>query len=285
MHILVTHAETCNGKSSEAQDEAAAVKASNKVPPKDEEKSSTSKPSESGEASAGFMASSEDQTKREAEATPWWTLQEKSETALKIDNPIFATSEPIPGLHLYHNFITAAEEDQIMAELDGTSNREGFLPWKFARFNGPHKGKRWGVHCNLRDRKVGAAENPLPPFYLNILLPKLQRVPQMRGCLPNEANAIDYSRKGGDYLSDHVDDRQLSKEPIANLSIAGDCYMTFINQKNKGSSEPSRVLLPRRTLQVLTGRARYDYSHGIRNQDILSERRVSVTMRESPSTK
>ena len=32
----------------------------------------------------------------------------------------------------------------------------------------------------------------------------------------------------------------------------------------------------------MTGRARYDFSHGISTSDIVSDRRVSVTMRESP---
>jgi hypothetical protein len=31
----------------------------------------------------------------------------------------------------------------------------------------------------------------------------------------------------------------------------------------------------------LTGRARYEFSHGIENNDLLSDRRVSVTMRET----
>jgi hypothetical protein len=42
-----------------------------------------------------------------------------------------------------------------------------------------------------------------------------------------------------------------------------------------------RVHLPRRTLQILTGRARYDYRHGIHNSDLSSERRISITLRET----
>lgn len=107
------------------------------------------------------------------------------------------------------------------------------------------------------------------------------------GSGPNEANAIDYRRAGGDYLKAHVDDRRLSREPIANLSIVGDCVMTYRREKRRGGVEGGdgaveRVLLKRRTLQVLTGKARYDYSHGIGNEDLLSDRRISITIRESP---
>lgn len=45
-----------------------------------------------------------------------------------------------------------------------------------------------------------------------------------------------------------------------------------------------RVLLPARSLQVLTKDARYRYTHGIAMDDVLDERRVSVTFRQSPLT-
>ena len=192
--------------------------------------------------------------------------------------------EPVPGLFIFENFITEEEERQILVELDRCQNND--VPWTPANFNGPHFGKRWGVHCDLRNRKVSAPEHPLPDFFEKILLPRLRRLRPMANIRPNEANAIDYRRKLGHYLSSHVDDRQLSKEPIANLSLAGDCYMTFGNEALHRNTLAAtvRVWLPRRCLQVLTGKARYDFSHGIQNQDLHSDRRVSVTMRESPLT-
>ena len=105
----------------------------------------------------------------------------------------------------------------------------------------------------------------------------------------NEANAISYS-KGLHHLESHVDDRSLSKEAIVNLSLLGDCLMTFTRvSPPKGLAkgeigELKKVLLKRRTLQVLTGEARYGWEHGIRKEDLFGDR-VSVTMRESPMTK
>lgn len=187
----------------------------------------------------------------------------------------------IPGLFLYENFITEEDESKILRYLDTEA-----MPWKPAQFNGKNMGKRWGVHCNLRDRRVDAPEHPLPDFIQNLLLPKLKLLRPMMGCVPNEANAIDYRRKQGHWLKSHVDDRKLSKEPIVNLSLAGDCYMTFRNQathRNLAVTE-QKVLLKRRCIQILTGNVRYDFSHGIAHHDLLSDRRVSVTMRESPLT-
>jgi alkylated DNA repair dioxygenase AlkB len=278
IHVLVSHAGACNGTVPRVSSEQGKREhnSSAQVAKSEDERDLKEHPPEAPE----------DSTQDTKFAPPWWINRKPQPCLHTIENPIGPSSEPIAGLHLYREFITEEEEQQILSELDGIAHPVSFLPWQFSRFNGRHLNKRWGVHCNLRDRRVGPAENSMPPFFCNILLPKLKRVLAMKSCTPNEANAIDYHRSKGDYLEDHVDDRQLSKEPIANLSLGGDCYMTFINQKTKlGSSEPLRVMLPRRTLQVLTGNARYDYSHGIRNQDLLDDRRVSVTMRESPLSK
>ena len=245
LHTLESHAETCEGKGGVA--------------------SSAAQSSESPKA---------------ANKCAHFQLQAPAVLNRNEKAIIPPTCEPIPGLFLYENFITEEEEAAILNGLDHDP-----LPWKPARFNGKNMGKRWGVHCNLRDRRVDAPEHPLPNYLQDIVLSKLKLLNTMK-CIPNEANAIDYLRKQGHWLQAHVDDRKLSKEPIANLSLAGDCYMTFRNQamhRNLAASE-KRVLLKRRCLQVLTGKARYDFSHGIAHQDLLSDRRVSVTMRESPLT-
>lgn len=277
--LLVSHAQVCVAKDENGK--AAANIPS--IPPdesKGKRKASTSRYSKFETTKASPSATSNNST-----TIPWWKQAKRGKMC--IDNPILPSSEPMPGLFLFENFITEQEEADILAELDGTSAeyRHEFLPWKQSKFNGSNMGKRWGLHCNLRDRRVTTAENPMPHFFHAILQERLHRVVAMSGCVPNEANAIDYHRKQGHWLQSHVDDRQLSKEPIANLSAAGDCYMTFRNERVPTAGKEKRVLLRRRTLQVLTGKARYDFAHGIHNDDLLSDRRVSITMRESPLTK
>lgn len=44
----------------------------------------------------------------------------------------------------------------------------------------------------------------------------------------------------------------------------------------------ARVLLRPRALQLLTGRSRFNFTHGICTDHILDERRVSITFRYSP---
>lgn len=265
-HHLIPHAELCQGVKAEetkcVRERNHTGKTIKSLPPCADQPTTARVSTDDDGSSSGAL---------------WWKKVPPQKPV--IHDPIQHTDEPIPGLFLYENFLSPAEEGAILRSLDASRD------WRLSRFNGKSFGQRWGVHCNLRDRRVGAAERPMPSFYSEILLPKLRRLLPMMGCTPNEANAIEYRVKDEHYLADHVDDRQLSKEPIANLSLAGDCYMTFINQKKSvGNNTPHRVLLRRCTLQVLTGRARYDYSHGIRNHDLLSERRISITMRESPLT-
>jgi alkylated DNA repair dioxygenase AlkB len=215
-----------------------------------------------------------------------------------------ATKQPLPpGLFLYPDYISQEEERLLLNMLDDPLAEPG---WKASRFNGQSYGKRWGVHCNLRDRRVDSPKHALPSMLLDTVVDhRWDRLSCWRGntsttktpslLRPNEANAIDYRKSRGDWLQAHVDDRKLSKEPIANLSLAGNCYMTYRRTGTKtpstavaaaavGTMDVYKVWLPPRCLQILTGPARYNYTHEIAHEDLQSERRVSITLRESPLT-
>jgi alkylated DNA repair dioxygenase AlkB len=235
-------------------------------------------------------------TEDSMETTDVSSFEEKMPMVKEL--PGFCT-EPLQGLFLYEDFLTKNEESEILRQLDDTGHGGYGLSWKPATFNGRHFGQRWGVHCDLRSRQVLPAERPLPPFCAEIIVSKLSTLTtqkrNLQGFIPNEMNAIDYRKSLFHSLSAHVDDRHLSKEMIVNISLAGDCTMTFAPvQKPRASSSNPRnthniatsvhVLLKRRCLQVLTGPARYQYTHSISNEHLYDERRVSLTLRESPLT-
>ena len=52
----------------------------------------------------------------------------------------------LPGQFLVRDFVTPAEEAALLQLLD---DRETEPPWKEATFNGPHRGRRWGVGTKL----------------------------------------------------------------------------------------------------------------------------------------
>jgi len=98
-------------------------------------------------------------------------------------------------------------------------------------------------------------------------------------------------------IGSHIDTHSAFEDGIASLSLGSSCVMVFIK---KGRSVPEQdhptgplskaVFLPRRSLVVLTGEARYLWSHGIpfREADLNPEgeavprsRRISLTYRKA----
>ena len=73
--------------------------------------------------------------------------------------------------------------------------------------------------------------------------------------LPNECNANRYNRSEGHFLGAHFDDRQLSGELLANLSLGCDCEMEYTQPERGGDPGGARVrvLLRRCSLQVSGG--------------------------------
>ena len=60
--------------------------------------------------------------------------------------------------------------------------------------------------------------------------------------------------------------------------------MTFSRVNDRAGPSEVRVLLPPRSLQVLSKESRYQYTHAIDLADVLDPRRVSITFRHSPLT-
>ncbi|KAI5084496.1 hypothetical protein GOP47_0000665 [Adiantum capillus-veneris] len=179
------------------------------------------------------------------------------------------------GHYVFENFISEKEEQDILLFLD-TDLRN---PWKSTTFNGLQTGKAYGLSVDLRKRCVRPAIFEMP----KVLMPIIERmrtvVSVLKDFWPNETNAIDYRKHKGHWLKAHVDDRQLSGTIVVNLSLCGDCKMTY--ERERGPRESYKVLLRRRCIQVLTGESRYNFTHSIRNDDLLDPRRVSMTFRQS----
>ena len=199
----------------------------------------------------------------------------------------------LPGHYLVPDFISEEEEAALLDFLD-VGPEASRNPWKPSRFNGSHRGKRWGVEVDLKYRTVRPPRHAMPPLVLAIA-EKIRRCEcaggVLRGFAPNEANAIDYDRAAGMELLPHVDDRQMSSDVLVNLSLAGDCTMTYVEERGRpgvgGARKSVDVYLPRRSLQVQSGQTRYNFAHSIKNENLHHPRRVSITFRESatPSSK
>ena len=205
-----------------------------------------------------------------------------------VGGPPAVRDEALEGLYVVEGFVSANEEERILALLDADSGRN---PWRLSSFNGAHVGKAWGVRSDLKARRVGPARHAVPSWAQG-LARRMRRLGRslagsplecMAQFRPNDCNAIEYLRAEGHWLKAHSDDRHLSGDVLVTLSLAGDCNMEFEVTGGGGgrSREGSFVPLPRRSLLVQAGGARYTHTHGIPNRCLASPRRVSVTFRET----
>jgi alkylated DNA repair dioxygenase AlkB len=193
------------------------------------------------------------------------------------------TSSPsfIYGHKVIENFITEEEEEELLRAIYDASEQT----WndRNASGNGHHNGKAWGVNADRARRKVFKAKREMPEAFQRIVLEKLRandygyKGLKEFGFACNECNAIEYIQDQGHELRPHVDDRILSSDIIINLSMVGSCIMRYRMNKNQGIEIAKD--LPRFSLQIQGGKCRFEWEHGIRNEDLIDGKRVSLTFR------
>ena len=180
------------------------------------------------------------------------------------------------GIFILHNFLSAEEESTLVSKLEHT------LPnWKVSKWNGFHLVKEWGrklVYHGHRGRAgVMSRESQcfdIPTFLDPVVQRLVSTCGRLGGFCPNECNANKYIVSEGHFISEHYDDRIMSGELLANISMGSDAYMEY----SKGI-ERQRLLLPQRSLQIVSGEARYNWKHGIPAGCLVGGDRISLTFR------
>ncbi|XP_024525489.1 alkylated DNA repair protein alkB homolog 8 isoform X2 [Selaginella moellendorffii] len=170
------------------------------------------------------------------------------------------------GYQLVENFISCEESLEAL-------QFHWLKQWQVLR---PCDGSRQKINAFVH-RKILAPKFEMP-HVLEPIMERMRSIPLLAEFFPNEMNSLEYIRESGHFLRPHVDDRQLSGTLIVNLSMCGECYMTF--KRERGAYECHKIRLKQRSLQILTGDSRYNFTHEIENRDLLSPRRVSITFRE-----
>lgn len=224
--------------------------------------------------------------------TPSPSASHKQQPALQC----IAEPGGLPGLFLLKNFISEDEERFLLSSLEAHPS-----PWEHSKFNGHCFTKRFGVHtefygkdrhCREIDPERNPGEHNIPAFTTFLfdrlkLLPALiaQTDPKLAAELtkfaPNEFNANAYAKAQNHYLTRHVDDRQLSGPLLANLSMGSEVVMRYMLEKDP--KQVVDVTLPPRTLQIVAGEARFNWTHEIPNALMANGRRVSITIRQAGS--
>ncbi len=179
----------------------------------------------------------------------------------------------IPGLVYMPNFITEEEETELLQHINGE-------PWnEELKRRVQHYGWRYDYGKRRVDGSMRLGELP---SWANDLARKLVEkglVPE----LPDQVIVNEY--KGEQGIRAHIDQPESFAEHVATLSLQETWRMVF---RRKGSKRKIEIPLERRSIAVLTGEARYVWTHEIpqrkrkcRNgQPVERGRRVSVTFRQ-----
>jgi alkylated DNA repair dioxygenase AlkB len=193
------------------------------------------------------------------------------------------------GVHVFRDFLDAKEAEVLLRSIEKS-------PFDLAQ-SGKTK-QHFGPKINFNKRKVNATGfRGLPP-YADEIESRL-RLFASRDPAGSESHRDDLSRALSTFrtmdvfvmrylaqhesnLDFHADDTFAYGETILDLSLESDSVLTFL-EGAAGETEADarrcvRVPLPKASLAVVFGRARFDWEHAILAYDI-DGRRTSVTLR------
>ncbi|KAM7512711.1 hypothetical protein LguiB_011586 [Lonicera macranthoides] len=228
-------------------------------------------------------------------------FQPPGQVSESITVSLKASDLNIPGIYLMHDFVTAEEEKELLAAVDGR-------PWQcLAKRRVQHYGYEFRYDTRNVDTKQHLGELPL------FVSPVLERISMFKK-LNNAANVDLDQMTVNEYppgvgLSPHIDTHSAFGGSIFSLSLAGPCVMEFRkysegdrlskptsscdgereNSDNSSNFLRMAIYLPRRSMLLLCGEARYAWHHYIPHHkvDVVQDsvirrgaRRVSFTIRK-----
>jgi alkylated DNA repair dioxygenase AlkB len=177
----------------------------------------------------------------------------------------------INGLQLVETFIDEETELTLVEKLD--SER-----WEVTA--GQRPTLQYGRRYDFAIRSLSPA--PEVPAWLAPLVERVQITGQF-DTAPDQLIVNNYSRD--ERLAPHIDHVPSFGPVVASISLLSPCVMTFRYGRKDGKALP--IVLPRRSLLILRGAARFDWYHEIQpamaDQNAIigaeRDRRISVTFR------
>lgn len=155
----------------------------------------------------------------------------------------------LPGLSIYYDLVSEAREQELLDYITAQ-------PWpptptmsgRPLKRKTQHYGHRYSYSAGHIDEKAPPIEGVLKTFIDHISMG-----------LHFEFNQVIVNKyKRTDGIAAHIDTTRYG-EKIITLSLEGDCVMTF----SREGYPDHNLYLPRRSLVILTGDARYKWKHGI----------------------
>ncbi|CAG2219912.1 ALKBH8 [Mytilus edulis] len=164
----------------------------------------------------------------------------------KVPSNILPCKDLPPGLIVLENFVSEAEENQLISSLHWQNDNQ------MKHREVLHYGYEFRYDINDVD-----ADDPLPqsiPEECNAILQKALQTGYVKH-LPDQLTVNKYVQGQG--IPPHVDTPPAFEDGIMSLSLLSQIVMEFSHPEGQQIS----VLLPRRSLLIMTGESRYLWSH------------------------
>lgn len=172
---------------------------------------------------------------------------------------------PIPGLVTQGEFVTPAEEQDLIDRIGGIE----LTPFQFRGYEGRRLTHSFGWRYDFKDSSFRETE-PIPAW----LLPLRERAADFAGLRADDfvhVLLIRYDPGAG--IGWHKDRPVF--EHVVGVSLANRTVMSF-RQRDEQRFRRVKVPLPPRSAYLLTGEVRHEWEHGIAGHHAL---RFSITFR------
>eukprot|EP00268_Persea_americana_P057238 TRINITY_DN6842_c0_g1_i10.p1 TRINITY_DN6842_c0_g1~~TRINITY_DN6842_c0_g1_i10.p1 ORF type:complete len:380 (-),score=65.01 TRINITY_DN6842_c0_g1_i10:826-1965(-) len=227
---------------------------------------------------------------------PHHPLKVQHQAYASVVSSSVASDLGIPGIYLLHDFVTPAQEQELLSAVDAR-------PWKSLA---KRRVQHYGFEFLYKTRNVDPKQflGDLPSF-VSFILEKISLFPDLSIA---ESNIVDQLTVNeyppGVGLSPHIDTHSAFDRLIFSLSLAGPCIMEFRkypqgtwlplpsereNSDHCSNVERRAIFLPPRSMLLLSGEARYAWHHYIPHHKVdmvdglairRGSRRVSFTFRK-----
>ncbi|XP_076233669.1 tRNA (carboxymethyluridine(34)-5-O)-methyltransferase ALKBH8 [Calliopsis andreniformis] len=189
-----------------------------------------------------------------------------TESVPDVSQQIFAYIPP--GFRLIENIITEEEEKILLNTINWNYKDSSDLKNRKVK----HYGYEFLYNSNTVDLDKPIAPIPQDYQFLQALFKKYHDVPY-------EYDQLTINRYlPGQGIPSHIDTHSVFEDSILSLSLGSQCVMDFKQVDKKIS-----ITLPPRSLLIMSGEARYAWSHGIcsRHSDIIeTENEITIQPRE-----
>jgi alkylated DNA repair dioxygenase AlkB len=171
----------------------------------------------------------------------------------------------VPGLDLRQDFITEAEERELVGEIEAL----GLSPFRFQGWTGKRLTRTFGWRYDFEDSSFTEAE-PIPDWLKSLR----DRAAVFAELAPEDfAHALVIRYDPGAGIGWHRDRPQFDK--VVGISLAASTVMRF-RQRTASGFRRASVELERRSAYLLSGEVRSEWEHSIASHEVL---RFSITFR------